>query len=600
MSLKTISPTKEQLEFCRVLLKGGHTGGIAGPGAGKTTTLEYAAKALADKGKHGQLITYNKAISDKTAQSLADVPSVRVSTVHSFALRNALSARLLDKNRIGSLTTKDISGRCRGGFPIYPSIQKLYRNMTGKALENAFLLSSFDIATLVRGTLDTFFMSREHDLQEHHVDISGLQDRVKNTMAAISWLAPTPQQDPMTRALLNLNLHSAESLAIVREVLGRAQTIWDEMTNIKGELPIPHDAYLKMYVKALAEDRAKIPTDLDYLMFDEFQDANPPILEMAALAMSSGVQVIAVGDPLQHIYGFRGNVDGFEDLAFDHTVRLTKSFRFGPEIAELIQNYVRATMNRPEYVLVGDKSVKSCVDTGFHHYNAIICRTNGEILDECMRVASDKKIMSHGVYVPRTREILAVAQDVYALQDGKVPGGPLRSCRSLRELEEFLTEDRGGAGLDRLVKQVRAISRRDLFDLVSAFSSKDNKKLTLLTAHAAKGLEFPYVKISDKFADVYHKILHDENFCSEGGLTRDESISQEHRLLFVALSRAQYGLDPYSVKKLLTHVPPKRYGGGGKIVEAHVEKQQRALEKKAAKMAKEQQAVTVPEFEYGI
>ena len=42
---------------------------------------------------------------------------------------------------------------------------------------------------------------------------------------------------------------------------------------------------------------------------------------------------IIVGDPHQQIYGFRGAINALDHVESTHVLKLTQSFRFGPEIA---------------------------------------------------------------------------------------------------------------------------------------------------------------------------------------------------------------------------------------------------------------------------
>ena len=43
--------------------------------------------------------------------------------------------------------------------------------------------------------------------------------------------------------------------------------------------------------------------------------------------------VVYVGDPHQHIYGFNGAKDGLYSNAANVELRLTRAFRFGPDVA---------------------------------------------------------------------------------------------------------------------------------------------------------------------------------------------------------------------------------------------------------------------------
>ncbi len=83
----------------------------------------------------------------------------------------------------------------------------------------------------------------------------------------------------------------------------------------------------------------------------------------------------------------------------------------------------------------------------------------------------------------------------------------------------------------------------------------DNNKIVLMTIHAAKGLEFPYVYIVG---------LEENLFPSQLSLSAKEDLEEERRLFYVALTRAEkriqlsYALTRYRWGNL-THCEPSRF-----------------------------------------
>ena len=73
----------------------------------------------------------------------------------------------------------------------------------------------------------------------------------------------------------------------------------------KHDFPITHDLYLKKF------EREQKITGYDYIMVDEAQDLNPVLI---SILKKSGLPIVAVGDPNQSIYAFRGAVDAISDL----------------------------------------------------------------------------------------------------------------------------------------------------------------------------------------------------------------------------------------------------------------------------------------------
>lgn len=87
--------------------------------------------------------------------------------------------------------------------------------------------------------------------------------------------------------------------------------------------------------------------ELRTIFVDEYQDTDPSQVELLQALAAHGAQVIAVGDPDQSIYGFRGaDADGI--LRFDEvfaqpscrTIALNSTRRFGPRIAEVARRVV--------------------------------------------------------------------------------------------------------------------------------------------------------------------------------------------------------------------------------------------------------------------
>jgi len=101
---------------------------------------------------------------------------------------------------------------------------------------------------------------------------------------------------------------------------------------------------------AVAADEA-----VDHLLVDEAQDVTPRESAMVRrLADAGSSRVMAVGDPRQAIFGFRGADPAALDWIGGEAATLTRSFRFGPEIAA-----------RANDILLGDwPAVVGCGEPG--------------------------------------------------------------------------------------------------------------------------------------------------------------------------------------------------------------------------------------------
>ncbi|MFD4933404.1 UvrD-helicase domain-containing protein [Streptomyces virginiae] len=119
-----------------------------------------------------------------------------------------------------------------------------------------------------------------------------------------------------------------------------ADRMWANLTDTEAGDP---DRDLAMdfdyIVKQWALGGYKI--DADTLFWDEAQDVNPVMEGVVRAALDQGVQVVAVGDSNQAIYGFRGASDALAKLPVDARATLTQSFRFGPAVAEVGNRFLR-------------------------------------------------------------------------------------------------------------------------------------------------------------------------------------------------------------------------------------------------------------------
>ena len=114
--------------------------------------------------------------------------------------------------------------------------------------------------------------------------------------------------------------------------------------------------------------------DYSFVVIDEAQDLNPTHYELFVTGPRRAQQRIAhalVGDPFQSLYAWRGAKNALRDAkaTLQHTlIRLTKSFRFGEEVADL----ATAVLQR-----CGDSATARVVGAGppgrIHHRNDINC-----------------------------------------------------------------------------------------------------------------------------------------------------------------------------------------------------------------------------------
>ncbi|MFF0754392.1 UvrD-helicase domain-containing protein [Streptomyces sp. NPDC004267] len=131
-----------------------------------------------------------------------------------------------------------------------------------------------------------------------------------------------------------------ERRALFNAVKPLADRMWANLTDPEAgdpdrDLPMDFDYIVKQW--ALSGYKL----DADVLFWDEAQDVNPVMEGVVRAALDQGVQVVAVGDSNQAIYGFRGASDALAKLPVDARATLTQSFRFGPAVANVGNRFLR-------------------------------------------------------------------------------------------------------------------------------------------------------------------------------------------------------------------------------------------------------------------
>ena len=352
-----------------------------------------------------------------------------------------------------------------------------------------------------------------------------------------------------------------------------------------------------------------------WVFVDEYQDVDADQYELLRLLVPPDGNLCAIGDPDQAIYSFRGaDVRFFLQFAKDFTdarvVRLTRNYRSTAPIiaaavqaiaptslvpgrrldpakvdpeAPLIGRYAAgSTAEEAEFVartvdeLVGGVSHRSRADTrGVQSVSvsfadiAVLYRTDAQaaaIVDALHRAGIPVQKRSHNRLRDRAA-VAAIAAELRLVPAGESAGLPARVKQAAQVLAErpaldsTLTPDELWAAVELLTPLARRCDKAGLGAFLAEIAlgaevdalDPRAEAVTLLTLHAAKGLEFPVVFLAG---------------CEDGLLplrlpgaaarsTPEElaaADAEERRLFFVGITRAQRRL-------YLTH-SAKRYRHG--------------------------------------
>lgn len=281
--------------------------------------------------------------------------------------------------------------------------------------------------------------------------------------------------------------HSPNEIA--QAILPVANKIWDDLNNLSGKFRFTHDSYLKMWQLT----NPVLP--FDYIMFDEAQDADPVI---SAVVDRQQVQRIWVGDRHQAIYGWRGAIDSMSKVTDAVRLPLTQSWRFGEAIAEQANLWLE--MLGAKHLVEGNPHLQSSVGD-VEVPSAILCRGNGTALGWVLKFHS---INLPVCLAPGTKDagkdILQFAWAAASLMKGEGTDHPdLCAFQDWGQLVKYVGEEEDTADLKRMVNIINRVGVGGVIDAVKGCVTKERAVVSVGTAHKAKGLEWPTVRVADDF-----------------------------------------------------------------------------------------------------
>ncbi|MCX5152922.1 UvrD-helicase domain-containing protein [Streptomyces sp. NBC_00291] len=473
------SPTDEQAAALEAFGEGDHLVIQAGAGTGKTSTLAFLAEQKA--ARRGHYLAFNRAIAlDAAARFPA---SVQCKTAHSLAYA-ALGYRFRDRlnspRRPGWKVGQDLG---------LNSATRIHgRDLMPATLSNAVLR-----------TVSLYCQSADTELAHHHV--------------------------PRLRGIDSDEAHAE----LADLLLPYAAKVWGDLQNPDGgAVRFEHDHYLKMW--ALTEP----VLHGDFLLLDEAQDTNP-VLEQVVLAQQVRTQIVMVGDSAQAIYGWRGARDVMTGFAGRH-LTLTRSFRFGPELATEANRWL--ALSGAPIQLTGSPDIPTSIGGRTEGPNAVLCRTNIGAVSEIFTFLDAGTATA---LVGGGGALRALAQAARDLIGGRRTHHPeLLLFTTWTALRDYAELDPAGADLQPFANLVDEHGPDAILHAVDRLVPEDHAKVTVSTAHKAKGREWSHVRIATDFTPP-----PDTNAVDSSGRPVPGPVKKsEARLAYVAVTRARHHLDP--------------------------------------------------------
>src|SRR3954452_24887811 len=326
-------------------------------------------------------------------------------------------------------------------------------------------------------------------------------------------------------------------------VLAWARRLWGLMSDPTGAVPLEHDAYLKLWHL----DGARLPPGAEVLHLDEAQDATPVTL---AVLEAQQRPTVWVGDPWQSVYRFRGSVNAMRTIDAPQR-HLSRSWRFGEELAGITRAILARTGQPPAVPLRGDPGIATTLGL-VRPPCAVLCRTNAGLFEAAERGRARVHVV--GGLEPLARLVLG-GWNLYLGE----PAPEVPALARFRGWDELLEE--AGEGRDpelRFLVRVVAHYGRALPGLVAdlrrrAAPQPEAAGRVLATAHKAKGLEWPEVRLAPDFPSLPELDAADPDGVPR--LTAGER-DQELHLLYVPATRARRRLEPNEPVRSCLAAPP--------------------------------------------
>lgn len=461
-----VRATEEQRRATDAFAGGDDLAMVAGAGTGKTSTLMMMGQATRRRGLY---MAFNKAASDDARGRFGS--NVECRTSHSLAF---------------AAVGRSYQGRLNGA--------RIPAARTAKLLG----------------------ITRELDVDG--VAIS-LRHQARLTMNLVRRFCYSTDPEPMAKHMERVNgLDPAATDYVAATMLRYAQRAWDDLRAPAGRLRFEHDHYMKMW--ALTNPLLQG----EFIMLDEAQDTNPVLEE---IFLSQGAQRVCVGDPAQQIYGWRAARDVITGFRARH-VRLTRSFRFGPAIAEVANQWLKYAGS--DMTLTGAGPAGSRV-APLPMADAVLCRGNVDVMKEVLGfLDADVPVAITG----GGGALRKIAEAARQLKAGKPTSHPeLFLFPDWGAVQEYAENDSSAQDLKSLVSLIDSYGEDTIIQAVDRLSSEEQARVTVSTAHKAKGREWDNVRIGPGFGPPS---------VDEDGM-QPPLAPEEARLIYVAVTRARRTLD---------------------------------------------------------
>lgn len=314
------------------------------------------------------------------------------------------------------------------------------------------------------------------------------------------------------------------------------------MMMLEGKIPVTFNYLLKCLHLLLLNKELEINFDL--FILDEAQDTTAVTLEIFKLINSD--RKIIFGDKFQNIYTFMDTVNAFEELDDLNLLRLTKSFRCNPFVAETVEHFGRQYLEN-DFQFKGNPDIIQEYGTSV----AYLSRTNASVIERMYT------LMTLGMKFHSVRnidELFALPLVIDTLMQYRVLTDPRYKFLE-KEFYKFLSSNCYGDFTDYLQLNMGSPAIVSACNTVNKFKKlkidikylkerikacNTDKRLIVTTAHAYKGLEADTVIIENDLNNSVNNAIISYNDAKENfAIDLPREVKEDLNTYYVALSRAK-------------------------------------------------------------
>lgn len=311
---------------------------------------------------------------------------------------------------------------------------------------------------------------------------------------------PTAKDVPFLDGVAKAGDPFANQDEVRATVLPYALKVAAEVMNPDSAFPctasMGHAASLKfwqLYGAGTAASPKKPVVQADVFCADEAQDLSGCMASI--FAQQDHLQRVATGDRNQKIYSYLGLVDLFAVHNGWPSLPLTRSFRFGPAVAE-IANAVLAVLGADLRVVGAGPESKIGL---LNEPSAVIARTNAEAVRavlEAQRAGRTTHLIGSATEL---RKFAEGARDL--MNNGWTSHADLRIFGSWQECLAYCEADPSGGDLTLLVRLVNEFGVDLIISTLDSTVPASKAEVVASTCHRAKGLGFDSVQLAGDFGE---------------------------------------------------------------------------------------------------